>query len=935
MFVKPRTMSRVAKHLGADWSVKGAPTGEEYGRVLAWSRELRAALEPVGAEDMIDVQSLLWTAGWQLGQAAPTKQEPVHVARYWKVAPREGAALWSDWLEHNRVTVGWDELGDLSELTPDEWPAHRDRVCGEYGWTTAGADQCWRFARDIAPGDRIVANRGTKGIVGFGTVEGEYYFVPDESEAHRMPVHWDDVRPRTLPEPNHGWQRTLLELKRQQFDDLLALPPDGSEALGPPFDKLFADRAEAEAALELMAEVLAALGVTTNDDARFAVTYSANTRRLTLDFGPWCMMRCWPVERVRRLQLALFERSGVLDDLPIDFRFKEADQDRPVVLRTMQPATLNDDIRSSSLDTAREAKALFGHRNSSNWRRYHIEEIGAALLDPTKCDTLLTNGLSGVSPEPEPTPIIEPVEHPAFSEEARDLLVAMDADPTKAFYAEHKESLTEHVQEPVRAFLKRIAARVSPQLRDSLEVEKRLFGVFNKNDYGKGGAWPFYWGAFYPLGGTKTRDCQLFVTLSADGFAYGFSIGNYASDNHKRFRKNINENRQALTAALGDTINAPEFHFGDANKSEGEKGAPGPPDLDLDGWFTSIESSGPQVHVDVAWDELLATEMPTLEARVTNAFDRLFPLMLLGTLDDPLPAVDEYLSSFTDDQHDEEDTNPAYTLDDLAAETSLPKENLERWLRAIERKGQAILYGPPGTGKTYVAERIAKHLVAGGTGVSELVQFHPAYAYEDFMQGIRPKARDGGGLDYPVVDGRFKQFCQQARGRKGLSVLIIDEVNRANLARVFGELMYLLEYRDKSIPLASGGTFSIPGNVRIIGTMNTADRSIALVDHALRRRFAFLPLYPDYQMLTDFHEKAGNDFDPAKLVGVLKELNRKIGDHHYEVGTSFFLRPDIEQQLPDVWAMEIEPYLEEYFFDQQATVEAYRWDEIKKKLDLD
>ena len=279
MFLKPRNMARVAKHVGADWSLKGAPTGEEYGRILDWARELRTALEPLGAEDMIDVQSLLWTAGWQLGQSAEPQEEPPHVARYWKVAPREGAALWSDWLEHAHVSVGWDELGDLSELTPDEWPAHRDRICSEYGWTTTGADQCWRFATDIAPGDRIVANRGTKGIVGFGTVVGEYYFVPNEPESHRMPVRWDDVRPRALTaaQPRLAAHTPRAD-SREDFDALLALPPESDETtLGPPFDKLFADRAEADAALELMADVLGALGVTANDDARFAVTYSTNS----------------------------------------------------------------------------------------------------------------------------------------------------------------------------------------------------------------------------------------------------------------------------------------------------------------------------------------------------------------------------------------------------------------------------------------------------------------------------------------------------------------------------------------------------------------------------------------------------------------------------------------------------------------------------------
>jgi 5-methylcytosine-specific restriction protein B len=245
---------------------------------------------------------------------------------------------------------------------------------------------------------------------------------------------------------------------------------------------------------------------------------------------------------------------------------------------------------------------------------------------------------------------------------------------------------------------------------------------------------------------------------------------------------------------------------------------------------------------------------------------------------------------------------------------------------AIERKGAAIIYGPPGTGKTFIAERIAKHLIGGGYGFTEVVQFHPAYAYEDFIQGIRPQRTDDGGLDYPVVPGRFLVFCEKASKRKGTCVLIIDEINRANLSRVFGELMYLLEYRDREIPLASGGQLKIPQNVRIIGTMNTADRSIALVDHALRRRFAFLALYPNYEVLASFHQRTG--FKSDGLTKVLKELNLQIGDPHYEVGISFFLRENLATELEDIWTMEIEPYLEEYFFDQPSKVADFRWEKV-------
>ena len=142
--------------------------------------------------------------------------------------------------------------------------------------------------------------------------------------------------------------------------------------------------------------------------------------------------------------------------------------------------------------------------------------------------------------------------------------------------------------------------------------------------------------------------------------------------------------------------------------------------------------------------------------------------------------------------------------------------------------------------------------------------------------------------------------------------------------------MYLLEYRDRQVPLASGGLFRIPKNVRLIGTMNTADRSIALVDHALRRRFAFLALYPDYDVLRHYHRQTGFDVEP--LITVLKRLNRQIDDRHYEVGITFFLRADLDKQMEGIWTMEIEPYLEEFFFDQPDKADAFRWSKVGKDI---
>jgi len=271
---------------------------------------------------------------------------------------------------------------------------------------------------------------------------------------------------------------------------------------------------------------------------------------------------------------------------------------------------------------------------------------------------------------------------------------------------------------------------------------------------------------------------------------------------------------------------------------------------------------------------------------------------------------------------------PRYTLDNLVEETGFERTLVDKWIRSLDRKKQIILQGPPGTGKTYLAERLARLTISETDGFSEVIQFHPSYAYEDFIQGIKPSVQHGA-LSYDVVGGRFLEFCAAAAQRdRAPCVLIIDEINRANLSRVFGELMYLLEYRDKIIPLTYGGEFSIPENVYLIGTMNTADRSIALVDHAFRRRFSFIYLAPDYGVL----DRYLNQYDlPANsLIGTLKLINATIDDPHYEMGISFFLKDGarLKETLQDVWHGEIEPYLEEYFYDKPEKVEPFRGEHL-------
>ena len=335
----------------------------------------------------------------------------------------------------------------------------------------------------------------------------------------------------------------------------------------------------------------------------------------------------------------------------------------------------------------------------------------------------------------------------------------------------------------------------------------------------------------------------------------------------------------------------------------------------------SYDSTGPHHHkLEVRWDDLNEREIPRRGWRKT--------LVKLGEED--FAEISEVGIDATDSKLEDDDVEPLFSLAACSEATGFSESELTRWVRAIERKMQAVLYGPPGTGKTFVAQKLAAHLIGGGSGFTELIQLHPACAYEDFIQGLRPVSGKKGSLSYDVVPGRFLEFCRRAEEQEGTCVLVLDEINRADLSRVFGELLYLLEYRDEEIPLSGGGSLQIPSNVRILGTMNTADRSIALVDHALRRRFAFLPVYPSFDVLENFHAETG--FPVERLVETLRRVNSAIGDRNYEVGISFFLHEHLIDHIEDIWRMEIEPYLEEYFFDSPAKVDELRWAKVGRGI---
>ncbi len=269
-----------------------------------------------------------------------------------------------------------------------------------------------------------------------------------------------------------------------------------------------------------------------------------------------------------------------------------------------------------------------------------------------------------------------------------------------------------------------------------------------------------------------------------------------------------------------------------------------------------------------------------------------------------------------------------------------------------------ILYGPPGTGKTYHTVRLAAQILTCDDSIPynkaveefnkengkrlEFITFHQNFSYEDFIQGIRPKIdeKNKNGLQFTKHDGIFKKIADKAKdNRENSYVLIIDEINRANISRVFGELITLIE-KDKrwnddeskvkwKVTLPSGDSFDIPDNLFIIGTMNTADKSIALLDVALRRRFTFIPMYPLYHPDVTYKNSSYSVYLKKLNEKIVEELKKGRGND-LQIGHSYFMELENEDDFIEAMNNKVIPLLMEYFMNNVEDVETLVRDSLKE-----
>ena len=278
-------------------------------------------------------------------------------------------------------------------------------------------------------------------------------------------------------------------------------------------------------------------------------------------------------------------------------------------------------------------------------------------------------------------------------------------------------------------------------------------------------------------------------------------------------------------------------------------------------------------------------------------------------------------------------------IESLAKELLWETDALQKIIAGLQDKRQAIFQGPPGTGKTYVAKRIAEHCRKHG-GDFRIVQFHPSYSYEDFVEGFRPTLTPGGQAGFELNSGPLRQIAEDAAAKPDANfILVIDEINRGNVAKVLGELYFLLEYRGDNVNLQySNEPFSLPENLWFIGTMNTTDRSIALVDAALRRRFYFFGFFPDEPPIEDLLSRWLEENSPQMnwVADLVETANRKLKDRHMAIGPSHFMKnhpPLDERRVQFIWEQAVMPYIEEQFFGDEEGLKEFAYNRLRKETD--
>jgi len=582
-------------------------------------------------------------------------------------------------------------------------------------------------------------------------------------------------------------------------------------------------------------------------------------------------------------------------------------------------------------------------------------------FDPNLADLVLIREVASSQPAAEPKkPKGAESGFQGFSSRAFEILKGLLDNPKagKEWFAPHKADYYAHIRRPLLALTGLAASEViEPLLNaggvigdetivvDPKRVAAKIVSQSVKRKY-----WPFLWTAFFPESHVKKNEAvQLFLGLHARGLDVGLDLTTAPDEARERFTRAIKEHGERFEAHIRGQTGVRRFRVRPDDQESGGANVDGVIMGTSSELSWILDQDKPQCLVVKFHKDDLAE--PGVGDEVVDAVRSLVPFFVAAVTDDLVPALDqlEVPVAVEEEEADEEleELVPAYTLEDLQRDTGLPKpwlENVAKAARVGENRdelGQVVLYGPPGTGKTYVAERVARLLVDGDQARVRMVQFHPAYTYEHFVEGYRPEpSKSGDALLFQRVDGVLLDVIDRVVKTGQRHVMVIDEMNRGDLPQVFGELMYLLSRRKQGegvfLP-KSRRMLNLPKKLTLIGTMNTADRSIAHVDFALRRRFRFFEIKPEQEILRQSLLDDGVDAAFAGAMGdLLSTVNKQLRDEGggaLQLGHAYFMGLESANDLKSVWEREVLPLVEDFVDYDPDSLSRYRWAEVKKLLE--